>query len=225
MEILVVMARAPRPGRAKTRLIPALGREGSARLCEALVLDTLQLAKRSAISTIIYTAGGDLRAFRRAAPDRAKWRAQSAGDLGRRMEAAFAGAFRSGGRRVVMIGTDSPGLPLRFVKSAFRALRAVDAVVGPTLDGGYYLIGLSRPMPALLHGMPWSTPALLTATAERARTLGARLGVLPPWFDVDEPRDLELVRGLAATGSLRPRPLHTLRALAGLPSLNRKEPA
>ncbi|HVP38944.1 MAG TPA: TIGR04282 family arsenosugar biosynthesis glycosyltransferase, partial [Candidatus Saccharimonadales bacterium] len=211
--VLAVMARAPVPGRAKTRLAARIGRIRAARLYEGFILDTLALVTRLGVPARIFTTGGALRGLRRGAPPGTRWAGQGPGDLGVRMRRAFSACFRGGTRRVVMLGTDSPGLPPRLVRAAFRGLRQADAVVGPALDGGYYLIGMSRPLPELLRGMPWGRPTLLGATARQARRLGIRLGVLPLWFDVDEPADLELLEALDALGRLRPRPRETLRRL------------
>ena len=228
-EVLILMARPPRPGRAKTRLIPRLGAAGAARVCEGFILDTLDLAGRAGGPVAAFTAGRMPEALRRAAPAGTAWAPQGPGDLGARMRRAFARCFAGGAVRCVMLGTDSPGLPLRHVREAFRRLRASDAVVGPALDGGYYLLGLARPTPELLRGMPWSSPDLLRATHARAAQLGLSLAVLPPWFDVDQPADLDVLAGLAAAGRLRPRPRHTLARLDELdagaprPALTRKK--
>jgi rSAM/selenodomain-associated transferase 1 len=215
-ENLVIMAREPEAGRVKTRLAPALGSDGAAHLYEAFLRDTLELARLSKIPTRVFVTGGSLKGLRDSAPHVSRWLPQGPGDLGRRLRRAFDVSFRGGARRVVVLGTDSPGLPLAMVRSAFRALRTCDVVVGPAGDGGYYLLGLSAARPELLRGMPWSRSTLLAATAARARELGLKMKCLPLWFDVDHPEDLGVLEGLAALGALNPRPRHTLAALETL---------
>lgn len=210
------MAREPVAGRAKTRLSPLFGADGAAHLYEAFLRDTLELSRLSGARTSVFTSGGALKSLRPVAPHVSRWLPQGKGDLGERMRRAFASCFRAGARRVVLIGTDSPGLPLLQLRAAFRALRRCDAVLGPASDGGYYLLGLARPLPPLLQRMPWSSSSLLSATAGRARELHLKLESLPLWFDVDRPDDLGVLEGLAALGRLRPRPRHTLAALEKL---------
>ncbi|MBI5836041.1 MAG: TIGR04282 family arsenosugar biosynthesis glycosyltransferase [Candidatus Eisenbacteria bacterium] len=197
----------------KTRLAAALGPVRAAELYGGFLADTLGLVTRLRLPASVFTTGGRLAGFRELAPAGTSWVPQGSGDLGARMRRAFAACFRAGARRVVMLGTDSPGLPARHVRAAFRALDRCDVVLGPALDGGYYLVGLDRPRPELLRGMPWGEPSLLEATARRARETGAGLALTDPWFDVDNARDLALLRDLAARGEFRPRPRHTLRIL------------
>jgi len=137
----------------------------------------------------------------------AAFRPQAGGNLGTRLAYAFGHAFAAGDDAVVIIGTDAPGVNRRIVTAAFRALRAHDLVLGPSLDGGYYLIGLSSPQPALFREIPWSTGAVLRATQTRARALGLRATVLGPLRDVDTARDARAL-GLwsdAARSPTRPR--------------------
>ena len=119
----------------------------------------------------------------------AAFHAQAAGNLGTRLAHAFARSFAAGDRAVVIIGTDAPGVNRRIVTAAFRSLRAHDLVLGPSLDGGYYLIGLSAPQPALFRGIPWSTGDVLRATEAEARVLGLSVRLLEPLRDVDSGSD------------------------------------
>ena len=112
-----------------------------------------------------------------------------AGDLGRRLTAAFQEAFREG-THVVVVGTDAPGVRRSVVEDAFQRLEQGDLVLGPATDGGYYLLGLSRPAPELFQDIPWSTDGVLEATRSKGRALGLReetLGILP---DIDTLEDL-----------------------------------
>jgi rSAM/selenodomain-associated transferase 1 len=135
--------------------------------------------------------GGDLR-----------YREQAGEELGQRMHGAFVDAFEERGSRVVMIGSDCPGLTADRLGEALDALRRQDMVLGPASDGGYYLIGLSRPEPGLFEGIAWGGERVLTQTLSQADGLGLsvhRLGVLS---DVDRPEDLHVWRRME-TGEQR----------------------
>ena len=110
------------------------------------------------------------------------------------MAHAIQSAFDAGARRVVVIGTDVPACGHEHVKTALRALDHHDVVLGPTHDGGYYLIALDRPRPALFQSIPWSTPSVLPATAERAGVLGLTVLILDPLRDVDTLEDVRAER-------------------------------
>lgn len=142
---------------------------------------------------------------------------QSEGNLGTRMAHAFRSMFTAGYKRCVIIGTDCPTLGPSQVSTAFEALRDADLVLGPTADGGYYLIGLRRrPDPALLRGIAWSTKEVLTQTLGRATSLGLQTALLPKACDIDTVADLPpLKRELLARWERgeRPFPVRTLRAL------------
>ena len=117
--------------------------------------------------------------------------------LGARLEAAIGDAFESGSERVVAIGMDSPSMPLDSIRSGFVHLRDHDCVLGPTLDGGYYLIGLSRPCPALFRGIEWSTGSVYRQTVEIVHREKLSYRELPVWYDIDTAEDIEfLVRDI-----------------------------
>jgi len=191
-ERLAVFARFPEPGRAKTRLIPALGPEGAAQLHAEMVrhtfrrIDELDAVRRASIE--VWFAGGDAERFEADFGERS-YRPQPEGDLGARMAHAF-DAMLAGARAVVIIGTDCPAITARIVSDAFDALRDHDLVLGPATDGGYYLIGLRRPEPELFDQMPWGTSHVLAETVARAERLSLVVHLLPSLDDVDEPSDL-----------------------------------
>jgi len=172
---LVVMAKAPVPGFAKTRLVPALGDEGAARLAARLLDHALQQHPAFAAQA---QQGGVLLV------------PQGEGDLGARMRSQFSHEFDRGAGCVVLIGTDAPGLTAATLRRAARALASLDAVFVPAADGGYALIGLRRVMPALFDSMPWSTGAVMALTRDRLRHAAARHAELPEVHDIDEPADL-----------------------------------
>lgn len=194
---LVVLAKAPLAGLAKTRLIPALGADGAARLAAWLLERTMHAAFDSGLDPVELCAAPDS-----THPAIAAWAARGArlaeqgeGDLGARIARAFARAFTSS-PRVLLIGTDAPRLDAPLLREAARALEAHDAVFVPALDGGYALVGLRRPAPRLFEAMPWSTPALMARTRERLHALGLTHAELAPLADIDEPADLVHLQGL-----------------------------
>lgn len=222
---LIIFAKPPEPGRVKTRLIPKLGSDGAAHLYEAFLDDTVALCRGVAAGLEIWAAGGeelpgDERSaayFRRRHPG-LRLRRQVGADLGDRLRGAFETAFEEGSDRVVITGSDHPTLPVEYVRRAFTLLRESDAVVGPSEDGGYYLIGVSCgtwPRAAgLFADVPWSTSRVLAATRERARALALNHTELPEWYDVDNPSDLPRLARDADAGS------RTGRALARLTSFD-----
>lgn len=192
-ESLGVFAKYPEPGRAKTRLIPALGAEGAAALHDKLVRHTLSnvlmFARDRDVDAEVWTAGCAPASFDERFEPAIPCVGQPDGDLGARMLAAMRSMLRDS-HASVLIGTDCPDLSLGILATAFDALRDADVVLGPACDGGYYLIGLRRPLPTLFQDMEWSTPTVLSRTLERAAALGVCVRLLPMLSDVDEPKDL-----------------------------------
>jgi len=188
---LAVFARFPTPGAAKTRLIPALGPEGAANLHRQMTEGAIRLAqafcRHSDTALEILFCGGSVAAMR-------QWLGphtfipQQEGSLGERMSHTFRKSFAAGASKVVIIGTDCPGLTLGILGQAFAALNDHTLVLGPALDGGYYLIGLNRPCPFLFTGIDWGTSAVLTQTLALAQCLAVHL--LPALHDIDRPGDL-----------------------------------
>ena len=191
------MARYPEPGRVKTRLAAALGDERACALHRAFVLD---LADRLASLPydVIWSYTPAAAPFAALLPH-ARCVPQEGADLGARMAHAVAAAFAEEASPVLVIGADVPHVPAAGLAEAAE-MAATRGVVGPAEDGGYYLIGLARPIPGLFEDVPWGSPAVLDATRERALGLGLAVHLLPPTFDVDEPSDLERLRGLLRQG-------------------------
>ncbi|MDP1570211.1 MAG: TIGR04282 family arsenosugar biosynthesis glycosyltransferase [Vicinamibacterales bacterium] len=200
---IIVLARAPdAPG--KTRVTASLTAPQATALRTALLTDTLAAAAASGVPVdVCYTpaaAGGTLAALAGevlAAPVRL--RPQGEGDLGARMRQAFDEAFAAGQEHVVLVGSDLPTLPPFHLTDAIAALTSpADVVLGPSDDGGYYLVGVSRSradvaLGALFTGIPWGAPDVLARTLERLREAGVRVELVAPWFDVDTPEDLARV--------------------------------
>ncbi len=184
--------KAPTPGRVKTRLLRCLSPEEASQLYQRLVRDTLRVATRlSGIHVVVaYAADAQYPTLRWISRPYATI-PQRGRDLGERLSRAFAWAFAHGARRVVVMGSDAPDLSARWIRQAFRALAAHDVVVGPTLDGGYHLIGLNEPRPAYFRHIPWSTARVCSTTLARIARRGDRVFCLTPIFDLDIPRDLK----------------------------------
>ena len=191
---LIIFARYPRPGETKTRLIPALGPEGAADLHRRMGEYTLFWAKRlitsSGVSLEIRFAGSNEDGIRNWLGPDIHCRPQGNGDIGQRMQRAFGEAFQAGMERVIIVGTDIPGMTEDLVRKALAALGDSDVILGPARDGGYYLIGLRRPMGQLFEGIPWGTDQALEKTVHIARDLQLRVSLLDPLEDVDRPEDL-----------------------------------
>lgn len=210
---LLVFVKAPRPGAVKTRLAAVLGDDGAARLYRVLVEEEIRRTAPRAGEydrTFFFTPEDARPEIERWLPGEAL-AAQQGADLGARMAAAFDAAFQEGARRVAIIGTDVPEAGREHVMEALRSLDNHDVVLGPTHDGGYYLIALDRPRPALFQSIPWSTPSVLPATAERAGVLGLSVRMLDPLRDIDTVDDLKAEWG-------RVRPLTAGTALEALVS-------
>jgi hypothetical protein len=194
--ILIVFTRWPEPGESKTRLIPVLGADGAADLQRQMTLHTIaharEVARREHVALEARFAGGTADRMRQWLGGGMDYYPQGEGDLGARMEGALRDAFSRGAGRVVLVGTDCPGLDAAVMRSAFAALRRKDVVLGPATDGGYWLIGLRQHAPALFADMPWGTDAVFERTRDRARSLGLSVHTLGPLPDVDRPEDLPI---------------------------------
>jgi hypothetical protein len=189
---IVIFAKAPVPGRVKTRLIPALGEEGAARLAARMLRDTWREAAAVTVADVELCADPDPAdpAWRNFLPkERALVAGQGAGDLGERLTRAAA-RVTGYGQRIVLIGTDCPDLTTRRLTEACRELESHDAVIHPAFDGGYALLGLGRFDPSIFDGIAWSTPSVAAATIGRIRALGWSLHLGETLRDIDEPEDL-----------------------------------
>ncbi|MHC5040617.1 MAG: TIGR04282 family arsenosugar biosynthesis glycosyltransferase, partial [Planctomycetota bacterium] len=193
----IVFTRAPRPGETKTRLIPALGPEGAAevhrRLTEDMVGRVRALRASLGAGVELRHAGGNPRRLSEWLGGDLFYRPQEGADLGERMDGAFRTAFREGAERVILVGTDAPGLTPSLMEEGFRALEGADLVLGPAVDGGYTLIGLRAPRPELFRSIPWGTSEVLGKTLSAARSADLRVALLPELGDVDRPADLALL--------------------------------
>ncbi len=208
---LIVFCREPIPGRTKTRLIPRLGTAGAAELAAAFITDALvkcRMLKRCRIVIAASAPAGALHSpyFRRLARRfGAQLIDQGSGGLGARMARALAPFCRNG---AVLLGTDTPTLPPRLLARSVALLRRAAVVLAPSLDGGYYLVGLRGAMPDIFRGIAWGQASVLDETLARLRHQRVRYALGPGWYDVDRWSDIVLLAAhleLIGAGRLNPR--------------------
>lgn len=214
MNALIVVAKQPAPGQNKTRLTPPLTAEAAAQLYQSFLLDTLDIIRSvpGVRPIIAYLPDMADDYFHSLAPDFDLLRQQGP-DLGARLDNALTHCLTNGFRRAVVMDSDSPTLPVEYVREAFSALETADGVLGPCDDGGYYLIGLTRPAPRLLRDVQMSTPVVVRDTLALAAAENLAVTQLPHWYDVDTPADLERLCAELITLP-RDRGLHTRRLLS-----------
>jgi uncharacterized protein len=193
-ERLILFGRCPVPGRTKTRLIPFLGPVRAAELQRDLTERTFHAARSvaggSGTALEINFEGGTTARMRRWLGTGAVYSHQSAGDLGKRMETAFRKAFREGCRHAILFGTDIPGLSGAILKRAMDLLEERDLVIGPSTDGGYWLIGLKKHAD-LFRDVPWGSRDVLAKTLTKAEARGLSTALLEPLTDIDTMEDLQ----------------------------------
>jgi len=194
-----MMVRDPESGPVKTRLAPALRSAGAAALYGAFVGDLCATLAGRFRMMLACTPGSESPFFDRLAARYGAARiAQGDGDLGARMRRVLAAGL-AGARRVVLIGSDAPTLPPAYVRRAFTALATRPVVLGPSLDGGYYLVGVRPPLPPIFSRMRWSDAGVLARTVRRLDRAGIPFALLPSWYDVDTPADVDVLRRHLAT--------------------------
>lgn len=201
--LLLIMAKTPQPGAVKTRLCPPLTPGLAADLYRAFLRDTIALGAGLPGTTVgvVYPPTADDRALWALLPPGAVAWAQQGEGLGAGLSGAFARAFAAGYRRVVVMSSDSPTLPATVLDDAFAALADHDVALGPTHDGGYYLIGLKAPQPRLFEAITWSTEVVYRQTRDRAAERGLRVRATAPWPDVDTVADLPALAAQCAGGA------------------------
>jgi rSAM/selenodomain-associated transferase 1 len=215
-DALAVIAKEPVAGQAKTRLVPAFGEAGAARAAAAMLADTLAAVRSSGADPWLCFTPATARERLGALAPGFGLLAQADGDLGDRLAACVADLLAAGADRVVIVGADTPHVPVATYRRAFALLDEADVVLGPALDGGYYLVAAKAARPELFVGVPMGTDAVLSETLARAARGGLRVALLPPLRDLDRLEDLaaalaagELAHApatLAATTALLPEP-------------------
>ena len=196
---LIIFAKAPIPGDVKTRLCPPLDPDEAASLHGTLVLDAIERTKGLQGITLYVAGTPDLaHPFFKVMEGRygARLLPQSGPDLGSRMRQVMQDAFDQGAQEVLLTGTDFPALPRAHLIEALTLIKSHDVVLGPTADGGYYLIGLRKMIPALFEGIAWSTGGVFAETKKKIEAAWLSLGLLPECRDLDTLDDLKAFIGL-----------------------------
>jgi len=191
LNTLLVVAKQPIPGQTKTRLCPPLTHAQAADLYECFLRDTLDTMRkvRDVQCVIGFHPEAAQDYFRYLAPDM-KLTCQYGDSLGERLDYLLTEMLANGSQQVVVMDSDSPTLPADYISQAFDRLMTADVVIGPTRDGGYYLIGMKHPQPHLLRQVQMSTPHVLADTLALAQSTGLMASLLPTWYDIDTIADL-----------------------------------
>lgn len=189
--VIAIMAKRPDVGRTKTRLTPPLAPQEAVELYEALLRDTIRLVASVEVAqlAIAVTPAEAVGEFRSMAPDAVLVPVEGS-DIGECLSQTLSGLLAEGYPAAIALNSDGPSLPQAYLRRAVGLVQEADVVIGPSADGGYYLIGMKRPHPELFRGVAWSTDRVTAQTLERAASLGLRVAQLPPWYDVDTIADL-----------------------------------
>jgi rSAM/selenodomain-associated transferase 1 len=192
MNVVVIMAKAPFPNEAKTRLTPPLEPEMASHLYHSFLLDKIEQVKRieGVYPFIAYTPETAEAFFQEIRPSGFSLIAQSGVDLGERLANTSESLFEQGFEKLVMLDSDTPNLPPEYIREGLKRLDKADVVLGPCEDGGYYLIGMRASQPQLFKGIPWSTSRVMDLTVENANSLGLVVSLLDRWYDIDTIEDL-----------------------------------
>jgi rSAM/selenodomain-associated transferase 1 len=214
---LLVVAKRPMPGQTKTRLCPPLVDAQAAELYECFLRDTLEIMRSvpGVARTICYLPKDAQGYFRTLAPDIGLMQ-QRGESLGERLDNLLTEALASGAAKAVVMDSDSPTLPADCLVQAFERLDTADVVLGPTQDGGYYLIGMRKPHPNLLRQVQMSTPSVLADTLSLAEKNSVSVSLLPTWYDIDTIDDLVRLREEMFTNKIESG-VHTRRWLKDHP--------
>jgi rSAM/selenodomain-associated transferase 1 len=191
---LGMLAKYWRPGSVKTRLARSIGNARASQLYRHFVVVLLRRLQAAGDRRILAYCPVERRAeFAEITPVAWELAPQSPGDLGQRICAFFAAHLKHEQDRVVLIGTDSPTLPIQIINDAFESLRTNPVVLGPTSDGGYYLVGATGRVPPIFAGIDWSSSLVWQQTLGRLHEAGSRFAELPVWYDVDDLADLRQI--------------------------------
>ena len=225
---LAIFCKTPVAGESKTRLAPLLGLAECAQLSSCFIADLSNTIHALTLDDdvagfALYTPKGSEPALRLLLPPDFKLLAQHEGDFGARLNQGIEDLIALGHAGAILLNSDSPTLPRTILRAAVDAVRGDDTLVlGPAIDGGYTLIGLSRPHPHLFTGIPWSTAAVLESTLERAREIGLPTAILEAWYDVDDAASYAMLqnelagsRPAFASASIVPEDAPRTRAFLG----------
>jgi uncharacterized protein len=195
---VAIMCKTPTPGYSKTRLSPPLRPDECAEISACFITDLArtidQLSGHEAVGCAVYTPLGSETALRKLLPSRFQLTLQSEGDLGDRLLQGTIDLLAAGHAGVILINSDSPTLPLAILQAAVEAVKSGDCVaLSPAHDGGYTLIGLSKPHAHLFANIPWSTSAVYDLTVARAQEMKLPVIALPCWYDIDDAETLQML--------------------------------
>lgn len=188
MNCLVIFVKYPEPGKVKTRLGTEIGFQAAASLYRLFMEQTFELAQQSSVEKIFVAFAPREREanFSEIVPDSFELVPQDGQTLGAKMLNAFQYTFAAGAEGTVILGSDSPTLPLQLLETAFATLTKHDLVLGPAEDGGYYLIGMKEGHSGIFESIEWSSSSVLEATLKRAEESQLRVKLLKRWYDVDD---------------------------------------
>lgn len=192
MDAVVVMAKAPGPHKVKTRLTPPLDPKTASDLYHCFLLDKLEQVRglEGVCPVVAYTPHDSANFFKTILPEGFTLIPQIGDDFGERLANVSRSLFEQGYEKVVILDSDSPNLPSGYIYDGLECLDKTDAVIGPCLDGGYYLIGLSSHVPEIFSDIPWSTGEVTGTTLERAESVGLSVFLIDEWYDVDTWEDV-----------------------------------
>lgn len=193
--VLGLFAKWPEKGQVKTRLAASLGEELALQIANAFLVDTWNRLQSLPIQQYLVYSPIEAKSQFLTFTDETHLEAQAEGNLGQRLSSFIDSQFNRGASQVVVIGADSPTLPLSIIEMAFEQLIERDIVLGPATDGGFYLLGCRRVVPSLLDGIEWSSAQVLSQTVSRIKDSGCSMQVLPPWYDVDTLEEWQMLRG------------------------------
>lgn len=198
---VAIICKAPIEGRSKTRMIPLVGAAVAARLAGAFLSDVSDVIIRARETytlegVAVYAPAGSEPALRTHLPNDFRLLCRQDAELGQVLQSASQQLFADGHSHVILVNADSPTLPVSRLTKALMLLEADGdrVVIGPAIDGGYYLIGLKRPLREVFTDIPWSTSQTLAKTRERAWDIGVPIAELAPWYDVDDAETLALLK-------------------------------
>ena len=191
---MIIFVKYPVKGMVKNRLSNTIGADQAATIYRMFVMDLLARLSNLNVPLVIGFHPDDAgERFRQWLGDQYDYVPQRGRDLGERMRNSFEQAFKNGFKRVILIGSDIPDVPIDFINHAFHSLSTSDAAIGPSFDGGYYLIGFRSNgfIPEIFDGMIWGTETVLKDTLDILRDKGSRVHMLPSWRDIDTLPDLK----------------------------------
>lgn len=193
---LIIFAKEPEKGKVKTRLSSCLSDAQALNLYKAFLKDTISIARKINCEEKIlaYEAGSKQPEYLHKVASRFRFYKQKGMNLGEKLHNAFKFAGSNGAERTIVIGSDSPALPAERIADAFAYLNMNDLVIGPSIDGGYYLIGLKRPCPELFRGITWSSETVMGDTVKKAKTLNKTIAILRKYYDVDDSYSLDVLK-------------------------------